>query len=189
MRNTTNPTFEDLVARNAERGLTGDAIYDAIVDTSTHSRMAPGSLSDIETGAVYSQFELGMRALDEQMVRDGVGIEDRARTLSGLRSSLRAWTRELMENRPAADWLSAHESAPTFEDLVARYEGKGLSRRRRLPSHHRRRHPQPLRGRDRCPTRRPAPSTPPTNCGCGSCGTNSCATVSAPRNGPGRCTG
>nr|WP_231395961.1 toxin glutamine deamidase domain-containing protein [Mycobacterium sp. URHD0025] len=127
LRNTTNPTFEDLVARNAERGLTGDAIYDAIVDTSTHSRMAPGSLSDIETGAVYSQFELGMRALDEQMISDGVSIEDRARTLAGLRSSLRAWTRELMENRPAAEWLSAHESAPTFEDLVARYEGKGLS--------------------------------------------------------------
>ncbi|MGV0809475.1 alpha/beta hydrolase [Mycolicibacterium setense] len=127
LRNTTNPTFDDLVARNAERGLTGDAIYEAIIDTSTHSRMSPGSLTDIETGAVYSQFELGMRALDEQMIRDGVSIEDRARILSGLRSSLRAWTRELMENRPAADWLSAHESAPTFEDLVARYEGKGLS--------------------------------------------------------------
>ncbi len=126
-RNTTNPTFEDLVARNTERGLTGDAIYEAIVDTSIRSRLAPGSLSDIETGAIYSQFELGLRALSEQMVRDGVDIEDRARQLSGLRSSLRAWTRELMENRPAADWLSAHESAPTFDDLVARYEGKGLS--------------------------------------------------------------
>ncbi|MGA5534144.1 alpha/beta hydrolase [Mycolicibacterium nivoides] len=126
-RNTTNPTFEDLVARNAERGLTGDAIYEAIVDTSIHSRLAPGSLSDIETGAIYSQFELGLRALSEQMVRDGVDIEDRARTLAGLRSSLRAWTRELMENRPAADWLSANESNPSFEDLVARYERKGLS--------------------------------------------------------------
>ncbi|MEV0672989.1 alpha/beta hydrolase [Mycobacterium sp. NPDC050441] len=126
-RNTTNPTFEDLVTRNAERGLTGDAIYEAIVDTSTHSRLAPGSLSDIETGAVYSQFELGLRALNEQMTRDGVSIEDRARTLAGMRSSLRAWTRELMENRPAADWLSANESAPTFDDLVARYERKGLS--------------------------------------------------------------
>ncbi|WP_322786874.1 toxin glutamine deamidase domain-containing protein [Mycolicibacterium septicum] len=126
-RNTTNPTFEDLVARNTERGLTGDAIYEAIVDTSTHSRMAPGSLTDIETGAVYSQFELGLRALNEQMIRDGVSAEDRARTLAGLRSSLRAWTRELMENRPAADWLSANESNPSFEDLVARYERKGLS--------------------------------------------------------------
>ncbi|MFV8048816.1 toxin glutamine deamidase domain-containing protein [Mycobacterium sp. 48b] len=126
-RNTTNPTFEELVARNAERGLTGDAIFEAIVDTSIHSRLAPGSLSDIETGAVYSQFELGLRALNEQMVRDGVSAEDRARTLAGLRSSLRAWTRELMENRPAADWLSANESNPSFEDLVARYERKGLS--------------------------------------------------------------
>ncbi|MGV0815337.1 toxin glutamine deamidase domain-containing protein [Mycolicibacterium boenickei] len=125
--NTSNPTFEELVARNEERGLIGDAVYEAIVETATHSRLAPGSLSDVETGAIYSQFELGMRALNEQMVRDEVSIEDRARTLAGLRSSLRAWTRELMENRPAADWLSANESAPTFEDLVARYEAKGLT--------------------------------------------------------------
>ncbi|MDV3124012.1 alpha/beta hydrolase [Mycobacterium sp. 21AC1] len=124
---TINPTFEDLVARNMERGLTGDAIYEAIVDTSVNSRLAPGSLTDIETGAVYSQFELGLRALNEQMIHDGLSAEDRARTLAGLRSSLRAWTRELMENRPAADWLSANESAPTFEDLVARYEAKGLT--------------------------------------------------------------
>nr|WP_286175352.1 alpha/beta hydrolase [Mycobacterium sp. DL99] len=126
-RITINPTFEDLVTRNAERGLTGDAIFEAIIDSSTHSRLEPGSLSDIETGAVYSQFELGLRALNEQMVSDGLSAEDRARTLSGLRSSLRAWTRELMENRSAADWMAANESNPSFEDLVARYERKGLS--------------------------------------------------------------
>ncbi|WP_237165069.1 alpha/beta hydrolase, partial [Mycolicibacterium peregrinum] len=125
--NTSNPAFEDLVARNAERGLTGDAIYEAIIESSTHSHLAPGSLTDIEAGAVYSQFELGLRALNEQMIRDGATIEDRARQLAGLRRSLRAWTRELMENRPAAEWLSANESDPSFEDLVARYERKGLS--------------------------------------------------------------
>ncbi|MEW2479952.1 alpha/beta hydrolase [Mycobacterium sp. NPDC049093] len=126
-RATVPPTFEDLVARNAERGLTGDAIFEAIVDSSTHSRLTPGSLTDAETGAVYSQFELGLRALNEQMVSEGLSAEDRARTLSGLRSSLRAWTRELMENRPAADWMAANESNPSFEDLVARYERKGLT--------------------------------------------------------------
>lgn len=126
-RATVNPTFEDLVARNAERGLTGDAIFEAIIDSSTHSRLAPGSLTDIETGAVYSQFELGLRSLNEQLVRDGVSAEDRARQLSGLRSSLRSWTRELMENRAAADWMAANESNPSFEDLVARYEHKGLT--------------------------------------------------------------
>ncbi|CDO28960.1 alpha/beta hydrolase [Mycolicibacterium porcinum] len=126
-RATVNPTFEDLVARNAERGLAGDAIFEAIIDSSTHSRLAPGSLTDIETGAVYSQFELGLRSLNEQLVRDGVSAEDRARQLSGLRSSLRSWTRELMENRAAADWMAANESNPSFEDLVARYERKGLT--------------------------------------------------------------
>ncbi|MCP3812082.1 hypothetical protein NLX62_07065, partial [Mycobacteriaceae bacterium Msp059] len=61
-RSTVNPTFEHLVAGNAERGLTGDAIFEAIIDSSTHSRLTPGSLTDIETGAVYSQFELGLWA-------------------------------------------------------------------------------------------------------------------------------
>ncbi|CQD22912.1 hypothetical protein BN970_05460 [Mycolicibacterium conceptionense] len=126
-RATVNPTFEDLVARNTERGLTGDAIFEAIIDSSTHSRLAPGSLTDIETGAVYSQFELGLRALNEQMINDGLSAEDRARQLSALRSSLRSWTRELMENRAAADWMAANESNPSFEDLVARYERKGLT--------------------------------------------------------------
>ncbi|OBK04577.1 hypothetical protein A5639_20025 [Mycolicibacterium conceptionense] len=126
-RATVNPTFEDLVARNSERGLTGDAIFEAIIDSSTHSRLAPGSLTDIETGAVYSQFELGLRALNEQMINDGLSAEDRARQLSALRSSLRSWTRELMENRAAADWMAANESNPSFEDLVARYERKGLT--------------------------------------------------------------
>ncbi|MGV0770856.1 alpha/beta hydrolase [Mycobacterium syngnathidarum] len=125
--NTTNPTFADLVARREESGLVGDAAFEAIIDSATHSRLEPGSLSDIETGAVYSQFELGLRALNEQMIRDGLSAEERARTLSGLRSSLRSWTRELMENRSAADWMSANESNPSFEDLVSRYERKGLA--------------------------------------------------------------
>ncbi len=124
---TPNPTFEELVGRNQERGLVGDEVFEAIIETATHSHFAPGTLSDIETTELYSQFELGLRALNEQMIRDGLSAEQRARELSGLRSSLRAWTRELMENRPAAEWMAAYESNPTFDDLVARYERKGLS--------------------------------------------------------------
>ncbi|MED5814292.1 alpha/beta hydrolase [Mycolicibacterium sp. 050232] len=124
---TPNPTFEELVARNQEKGLVGDEVYEAIVETATHSHFAPGTLSDVETTELYSQFELGLRSLNEQMIRDGISAEQRARELSGLRSSLRAWTRELMENRPAAEWMAAYERNPTFDDLVARYERKGLS--------------------------------------------------------------
>ncbi|MGV9800139.1 toxin glutamine deamidase domain-containing protein [Mycobacterium sp. NPDC003449] len=125
--NTANPSLEELVAVNQERGLAGDAVYEAIIQSATHSRLEPGSLSDAETTRIYSQFELGLRALNEQMIGEGVGAEDRARTLSGLRGSLRSWTRELMENRSAAEWMSANESNPSFEDLVARQERKGLA--------------------------------------------------------------
>jgi hypothetical protein len=125
--NENTPTFDELVARNEAKGLSGDAVYEAIVDTATQGRFAPGSLSDVETTLVYSDFELRLRELNEQLVRDGMPVDERARLLSDLRSSLRGWTRELMSNRAAADWLAANESNPSFEDLVARYERKGLT--------------------------------------------------------------
>ena len=122
----THPTFEELVAHNQAKGLVGDAVYEAIINTATHSYNAPGTLSDIETTDLYSQFELQMRAYHDQLIRDGVSVEQRARTLSELRNSLRAWTRDLMSNRVVAEFLAAYEGRSTFEDLVAHYEEKGL---------------------------------------------------------------
>jgi hypothetical protein len=122
----THPTFEELVAHNQAKGLVGDAVYEAISNTATHSYNAPGTLSDIETTDLYSQFELQMRAYHDQLIRDGVSVEQRARTLSELRNSLRAWTRDLMSNRVVAEFLAAYEGRSTFEDLVAHYEEKGL---------------------------------------------------------------
>ena len=125
--NDSTLTFDELVARNEAKGLTGDAVYDAIIHTATHGRFVPGTLSDVETTSVYSDFELRLREFNEQLMRDGMPVDERARLLSDLRSSLRGWTRELMSNRAAADWLAANESNPSFEDLVARYEAKGLT--------------------------------------------------------------
>jgi hypothetical protein len=124
--NDSSKSFEELVARNVERGLTGDAVYEAIVHTAIHSRYEPGTLSDIETSAVYSQFELRLRDLDVQLVSQGVNAEERARVLSRLRGSLRVWTRELMSNRQAAEWLDVNESNPTFDEMVTRNRAKGL---------------------------------------------------------------
>jgi hypothetical protein len=125
--NESTPSFDELVSRNEARGLAGDAVYEAIIDSASHGRFAPATLSDVETTSVYSDFELRLRDLNEQLVRDGMPVDERARLLSDLRSSLRRWTRDLMSNRAAADWLAANESNPSFEDLVARYEAKGLS--------------------------------------------------------------
>ena len=125
--NDSNLSFDELVTRNQERGLEGDAVYEAIVRTATHSRYEPGTLSDIETTAVYSEFELRLRDLNVQLIGEGVNAEERAGVLSRLRSALRGWTRELMSNRQAAEWLEANESSPTFDDLVARYRERGLT--------------------------------------------------------------
>jgi DNA-binding NarL/FixJ family response regulator/GNAT superfamily N-acetyltransferase len=122
----TNPTFEELVAHNEAKGLAGDAVYEAIVDTATHSHYAPGTLSDIETTDLYSQFELQMRAYHQQLIRDGVRVDERARILSELRSALRDWTRDLMNNRVVADFLAVYEGRPNFQDLVAHNEARGL---------------------------------------------------------------
>jgi hypothetical protein len=121
-----NPSFGDLVAHNEAKGLTGDAVYEAIIHTATHGHYAAGTLSDVETTALYSQFELQMRDYNERLLHEGVGAQERARIVCELRSSLRAWTRDLMSNRAAAEWLAANESNPSFEDLVARNEAKGL---------------------------------------------------------------
>lgn len=122
-----NPTFEELVALNESRGLVGDAVYEAIIATATHGHHPPGTLSDIETTALYTEFELRMRDYNEQLTGAGVSAEQRARILSELRNSLRAWTRELMSNREVAEFLTAYEGNPSFEDLVARNEAKGLA--------------------------------------------------------------
>ncbi|WP_235632346.1 alpha/beta hydrolase [Mycolicibacterium rutilum] len=123
----TTATFEDLVARNEAKGLAGGAVYEAIIHSATHSGYAPGTLSDAETTQVYGKFELALRELNEQLQRDGVPVQDRARLLSDLRGSLRSWTRELMSNRAAAEVLASNERSPSFDDLVARNESKGLT--------------------------------------------------------------
>jgi glycerophosphoryl diester phosphodiesterase len=123
----SNPTFEDLVAKQEARGLVGDQVYDAIIDTATRSHVQAETLTAGETTAVYTQGERRIRELNEQLVADGVSAEDRARTLSDLRRSLRRWTRALMENQTAADMLAGLESDPTFEDLVAKHQARGLA--------------------------------------------------------------
>nr|WP_234712904.1 alpha/beta hydrolase [Mycolicibacterium komanii] len=123
----TTETFDDLVAHNEAKGLVGEEIYETIIHKATHSGYAPGTLSDAETTQVYSKFEMALREINEQLDQDGVPVQDRARLLSDLRSSLRAWTRELMSNRAAAETLAGMERNPSFDDLVTRYESKGLT--------------------------------------------------------------
>jgi hypothetical protein len=123
--NESNPSFEDLVARYEAKGLTGDAVYEAVVDSATHSHYATETLSNAETRTVYTTFELRMREVGEQLASDEVGLEEQARTLYELRASIRTWTRSLMADRETADYLTANEPNPTFEDLVARQRAKG----------------------------------------------------------------
>jgi PII-like signaling protein len=119
-----NPTFAELVARNEARGLVGDAVYEAIIHSASHSHYAQGTLSDDETRTVYTTFELRMGQVHAQLLGNGAGAEERARTMYGMRAALRSWTRALMENRELAEYLNANEPNPTFEALVERQRTK-----------------------------------------------------------------
>lgn len=87
----------------------------------------PGSLSEAEARAVYLQGELRMRELNDRLARQGASAEERAKTMFAQRNTLRSWARELMSNRALADQLNATEPHMSFEDLVAKYQAKGLT--------------------------------------------------------------
>jgi len=84
----------------------------------------PGSLSAEETRTVYTQGELRMRELNEQLAEQGLSTEERAKIMFEQRNALRSWTRDLMSNRALADQLNATEPNLTFGDLVAKNQAK-----------------------------------------------------------------
>ncbi len=87
----------------------------------------PGSLSDAETRAVYTQGESRMRLLNEQMAREGYSTADRARIMVDQRNALRSWARTLMRSQLFAVVLNAWEPNASFDDLVARNRARGLT--------------------------------------------------------------
>ena len=87
----------------------------------------PGSLSEAQTRTVYTQGELRMRQLNDQLIGQGFSPEDRARIMFEERNALRSWARTLMSNRALAALLNTFEPNLTFEDLVAKNQTKGLS--------------------------------------------------------------
>ena len=85
------------------------------------------ALSNDETRLVYLHGELLMGEHHKQLVSEGRGVEERARTMWALRCALRTWTRTLMSDTAMADLLETYERNPSFDDLVALHEGKGLT--------------------------------------------------------------
>jgi len=87
---------------------------------------AAESLSDAETRRVYVEGERRMPAVLAQLTESGVDLETRAQMMHGLRVALRVWTRRLMTNKQGSEALETFERNPTFEELVAAKQGKGL---------------------------------------------------------------
>jgi hypothetical protein len=90
-------------------------------------RYNPGSLSNEEARAVYAQGELRMGQLDDQLARQGVSLEERAKTLSAQRNALRSWVRDIMADRGAAAGLADADPNLTWEQVMAKYQAQGLT--------------------------------------------------------------
>ncbi|MDM4142592.1 MULTISPECIES: hypothetical protein [Mycobacterium] len=85
-----------------------------------------GTLSAEEARTVYAQGELRMRQLNEQLIKQGLSPEARAKMMFELRNSLRSWTRELMADRGLADQLNATQPNKALDELIAKAQANGL---------------------------------------------------------------
>lgn len=86
-----------------------------------------GSLSNRETRTTYLTGEQNMHAINDDLVSQGTEPEPRARVMSELRNEIRGWARELMANQDAAAGLNRTDANLTYENLMAKYQAKGLS--------------------------------------------------------------
>ena len=86
-----------------------------------------GSLSDQDARRVYGIGKLRIIELDEQLARQGVSLEERARIASESRTALREWIRSIQSNRTLADWLDQHEPHMSWDQVLKKYEDQGLT--------------------------------------------------------------
>ncbi len=77
-----------------------------------------------ETRIVYLHGELALDEHERELRQQGMGVEQIARFLCKLRSDLRCWTRTLMSDRHEAARLDTEDPNPTFDELVAKWEGR-----------------------------------------------------------------
>jgi hypothetical protein len=87
----------------------------------------PESLSDEDVRGVYAQGKLRIIDLNDQLAREGVSAEDRAKIMYEQRNALRSWTRDISSNRAGAESLEASDPNWTWAQLVAKYQGQGFS--------------------------------------------------------------
>jgi RHS repeat-associated protein len=88
---------------------------------------APGSLSAAEARSFYWQGENAIASLGDDLAARGVGLEARAREMFETRNALRSHVRDLMSDQNAADYLRRTSPNLTWDEMVARKAGQGLS--------------------------------------------------------------
>lgn len=88
---------------------------------------AAESLPDEEARRVYAEGKLRIIDQDETLARQGVGLQERAQVASASRNALRSWIRDIMANREGAQVLRQTEPNMTWDEVVSKYHGQGLT--------------------------------------------------------------
>lgn len=87
----------------------------------------PGSLPDEEARTVYLNGELRMRELNEQLIKQGLNAEQRAKIMFEQRNALRTWIRDISSNRADAEGLNKSDPNMSWEQVKAKYQAQGLT--------------------------------------------------------------
>lgn len=88
-----------------------------------------GSLTDVEVRNYYLEAERRLAALNEQLAKTDMPLEERARIASEIRNEFRTKARDLMSNRAAAEELMKKEGNRPFDQLIEdKMAKKGMTR-------------------------------------------------------------
>jgi hypothetical protein len=87
----------------------------------------PASLPNDEARRVYAEGKLRIIQQDEQLAKQGVSLEERAKIASANRNALRTWIRDIMADREGAEALDRSDPNMTWDQVVNKYKSAGLS--------------------------------------------------------------
>jgi hypothetical protein len=87
----------------------------------------PASLPPGEARRVYKIGELRIAEQDQQLAKQGVSLEERAKAASASRSALRSWIRSIQENQGDAANLNQTEPNMSWDEVVKKYQDQGLT--------------------------------------------------------------
>jgi hypothetical protein len=87
----------------------------------------PASLPSDEARKVYGIGKLRIIEQDEQLAKQGVSLEDRAKIASASRNALRSWIRTIQADQTGAAGLDQTDPNMSWDEVVKKYQDQGFT--------------------------------------------------------------